>query len=191
MKWLSPEERAKIQAWLDSGATPTSGKYGKFYRLFVSIAMGSGLRAAEIVGDERYGHRGITHGQMNLVAVKIEQVKRLKRKAFRSDAPLDPRSIRIYSEIFPDKGDPDEEVFPGKPGTEDCYKFCVRLGKKLGITHLTPHRFRHTLGKDMADSGATTGEIQKILGHSSAAMSVVYTEATDEKAMAAAKRVRE
>lgn len=181
MKWLTPEERSKIESWLDSGFT-SYGKHTKFYRLFVAIALESGLRSKEILT--------LVHGQFNAIKYEWEQVLRLKRKSFRSNAPMGRHTFMIYKEMFPDKEEPNQKVFYNGPTYDSCYKFCLRLGERLQITRLTPHRFRHSLGKDMADFGAKPSEIQKILGQSTPSMSVVYSEASDEDAMKAAKRVR-
>ena len=46
---------------------------------------------------------------------------------------------------------------------------------------VTAHRFRHTVGTQLARRGARFRTIQKILGHESAAMSMVYISLTDEE----------
>jgi site-specific recombinase XerD len=46
---------------------------------------------------------------------------------------------------------------------------------------VTAHRFRHTVGTQLARRGARLRTIQKILGHESAAMSMVYIGITDEE----------
>ena len=49
-----------------------------------------------------------------------------------------------------------------------------------GKATVTAHRFRHTVGTQLARRGARLRTIQKILGHESAQMSVVYIGITDE-----------
>jgi site-specific recombinase XerD len=49
-----------------------------------------------------------------------------------------------------------------------------------GKPNVTAHRFRHTVGTQLARRGARLRTIQKILGHESAQMSVVYIGITDE-----------
>jgi site-specific recombinase XerD len=46
---------------------------------------------------------------------------------------------------------------------------------------VTAHRFRHTVGTQLAKKGARLRTIQKILGHESAGMSMVYIGITDEE----------
>jgi len=49
-----------------------------------------------------------------------------------------------------------------------------------GKPTVTPHRFRHTVGTQLAQRGARLRTIQKILGHESAAMSLAYLGISDE-----------
>ncbi len=49
-----------------------------------------------------------------------------------------------------------------------------------GKATVTAHRFRHTVGTQLARRGARLRTIQKVLGHESAQMSVVYIGITDE-----------
>ncbi len=49
-----------------------------------------------------------------------------------------------------------------------------------GKPTVTAHRFRHTVGTQLARRGARLRTIQKILGHESAQMSMVYIGLTDE-----------
>jgi site-specific recombinase XerD len=61
-------------------------------------------------------------------------------------------------------------------------KVCMTVGL-LTPDHkatVTPHRFRHTVGTQLAKKGARLCTIQKILGHESAGMSMVYIGITDE-----------
>ena len=55
------------------------------------------------------------------------------------------------------------------------------LSTAAGEPAVTAHRFRHTVGTQLARRGARLRTIQKILGHESAAMSMVYIGLTDEE----------
>jgi site-specific recombinase XerD len=61
-------------------------------------------------------------------------------------------------------------------------KACAAAGLVTsdGKPTVTPHRFRHTVGTQLAQSGARLRTIQKILGHESVEMSLVYIGITDE-----------
>ncbi|MEU7769797.1 tyrosine-type recombinase/integrase [Micromonospora taraxaci] len=73
------------------------------------------------------------------------------------------------------------------------YLFAVPLGRicdQLGILNadgkaaIHPHRFRHTLGTQLAEKGARTQTIMKILGHLSAGMSMTYSHISDPVVLA-------
>ncbi len=49
-----------------------------------------------------------------------------------------------------------------------------------GKRTITPHRFRHTVGTQLAERGARLPTIMRVLGHSSATMSMVYTHISDQ-----------
>src|SRR5260370_602309 len=49
-------------------------------------------------------------------------------------------------------------------------------GKRL----IHPHRFRHTVGTQLAEKGAKLRTIMSVLGHSSVGMSMVYAYADDD-----------
>src|SRR5258707_12794908 len=51
-----------------------------------------------------------------------------------------------------------------------------------GKATVTAHRFRHTVGTQLARRGARLRTIQKVLGHESVRMSMVYIGITDEEA---------
>jgi len=57
--------------------------------------------------------------------------------------------------------------------------------KKAGFT---PHRLRHTLACDLVRSGADIGDVQKILGHSTPAVTMVYAQYGVDRLRAALDR---
>ena len=61
-------------------------------------------------------------------------------------------------------------------------KACTAAGLVTvdGKPTISAHRFRHTVGTQLARKGARFRTIQKILGHESAAMSMVYIDLTDK-----------
>src|SRR6266540_875892 len=46
---------------------------------------------------------------------------------------------------------------------------------------ISSHRFRHTVGTQLAEKGAKLHTIMKVLGHSSAGMSMVYAQISDRE----------
>lgn len=52
-----------------------------------------------------------------------------------------------------------------------------------GKPTITAHRFRHTVGKQLAERGARLRTIMSVLGHDSASMSMVYARISDEEVL--------
>lgn len=59
----------------------------------------------------------------------------------------------------------------------------VSLVDEDGRALVTPHRFRHALGTQLAEKGARTRAIMSILGHQSAHMSMTYAALSDEEVL--------
>jgi len=193
MKWLTPDERDQLLSWLDSGDVP-NGKYGYYYRLFIAIALESGLRITEILGGESTIHgeiKGLTHGQADPDNERWDEVLRLKRKdAPRIRAYMGPRTRRVYLNRFPVPQNPDSRIFSEGPHRNDVLKFCKRLGKRLGIDNLTPHRLRHTAGKDIMRYTKDLSKVQAALGHKHMGTAMIYSEASEEEGFEAMKKIR-
>src|SRR5258708_35150629 len=65
---------------------------------------------------------------------------------------------------------------------EPLLKACTEAGLVTadGKATVTAHRFRHTVGTQLGRRGARPRTIQKVLGHESIGMSMVYIGLTDE-----------
>ena len=63
---------------------------------------------------------------------------------------------------------------------------CVAAGlvDASGAPTITAHRFRHTVGTQLAESGARLHTIMQVLGHSSPGMSMVYAQISDPQVLA-------
>jgi hypothetical protein len=64
-------------------------------------------------------------------------------------------------------------------------KACVAAGlvDAAGRRTIHAHRFRHTVGTQLAERGAKLHTIMSILGHSSASMSLVYAQISDREVL--------
>lgn len=60
-----------------------------------------------------------------------------------------------------------------------------------GCRTVSPHRFRHTVGTQLAERGAKLHTIMSILGHRSASMSLVYAQISDREVLRDYKSVLE
>jgi hypothetical protein len=107
------------------------------------------------------------------------------------------RALQAYRAGEPTRGFPDELtgrlsrrlfVHHGKTYSA-AYLFesalqqaCVRAGlvTPAGLPTVTAHRFRHTVGMQLAERGARLNTIMKVLGHTSAGMAMVYAQVTDQ-----------
>ena len=72
-------------------------------------------------------------------------------------------------------------LFAG-PLARICDELAILNGKGKPAIHA--HRFRHTLGTQLAEKGARTQTIMKILGHKSAGMSMTYANISDPVVLA-------
>jgi len=63
---------------------------------------------------------------------------------------------------------------------------CTQAGlvDPTGKPTIHPHRFRHTMGTQLAERGARTQTITKVLGHRSAGMSMTYSHISDPVVLA-------
>jgi integrase len=62
---------------------------------------------------------------------------------------------------------------------------CQRAGlvDAQGRATMTPHRFRHTVGTQLAERGAKLHTIMQILGHQSVSMALVYAQISDPEVL--------
>jgi integrase len=63
-----------------------------------------------------------------------------------------------------------------------CEELAILNG--VGKPAIHPHRFRHTLGTQLAEKGARVQTIMKVLGHKSPGMSMTYTHISDPTVLA-------
>jgi integrase len=68
------------------------------------------------------------------------------------------------------------------PLGEICTELGILNGEGKAAIH--PHRFRHTLGTQLAEKGARMQTIMKVLGHKSPGMSMTYTHISDPTVLA-------
>jgi integrase len=114
-----------------------------------------------------------------LVAIRRRQVDR---------AVFDPELGRPVRRLFLHNG---RLASPDYLFAFPLQRVCTEVGllKEDGKAAVHAHRFRHTLGTELAGKGAKTLTIMKILGHASAGMSLTYAHISDPVVLADYKAV--
>lgn len=117
----------------------------------------------------------------------IREVRKLREgepaRGFR-----DEHTGRVTRRLFVHHGKPfaNHYLFQA-PLKEACLG--ARLVDEEGKPTVTAHRFRHTVGTQLAERGARLQTIMKILGHQSAQMSLVYARISDRAVLEDYRRV--
>lgn len=62
------------------------------------------------------------------------------------------------------------------------------LGEKAGVADVHPHRFRHAFATEFLRNGGNIETLQRLLGHSTLAMVLMYAKITDQDAQNAHRR---
>lgn len=72
-------------------------------------------------------------------------------------------------------------TFYGRPwqGGANVCAIIREMGAKLGLTGLTPHRFRHTFAVALLNHGLRESALQKLMGHSTLNMTLEYARILD------------
>ncbi len=72
-------------------------------------------------------------------------------------------------------------TYYGRPWTAAAVTQNVhKVGDKLGLPQLTPHRFRHTFAVALLNYGMRESALQKLLGHATLDMTLVYARILDQ-----------
>lgn len=75
---------------------------------------------------------------------------------------------------------PQQPLFATRHGTPlsrtDLRHLLVRLGKRAGVEHVHPHRFRHTFAITFLRNGGSMAVLKELLGHESLAMALHYAD---------------
>ncbi len=116
-------------------------------------------------------------------------------KAMKAASRRDPTTGRFESYVFVRKG----KLLSSATLFDDAFeKACKAAGlvDSNGTRTVSAHRLRHTLGTQLAEGGARIQTIMTILGHKSAAMSMIYSRISDpevrrqyEEALASGNRI--
>jgi hypothetical protein len=110
-------------------------------------------------------------------AIRVLQADRRGERGFRDD--LTGKSTRY---LFMHHG----KLFSGSYLFQAPLKVACEMAGLVtadGKPTISPHRFRHTVGTQLAERGARLRTIMNVLGHASATMSMVYTHISDPEVL--------
>jgi len=89
-------------------------------------------------------------------------------------------SLREYKKIVSSIGSADEHFFcnrDNRPLSDQSVRLIIKKYKKISCINedVTPHMFRHTIATLLLENGVDIRNIQALLGHSSLAVTEIYT----------------
>lgn len=95
------------------------------------------------------------------------------------------RVLNGYLSKHPMKDDPTEYFFVRKDGrvlsTDSARRLIAKYSKRSGLQRrITPHMLRHSAATELLSYGADIRSVQKMLGHSSLAVTEIYTHVSDD-----------
>ncbi len=154
----------------------SGARRGEIRRLSVDCldSYPDGTPRLRIPTGKTYKERVIPIHEEAAAAIKTLQALHKGERGF-----SDPKTGVITRYLFMHRGTLLSETYLF---AEALQKACTGAGLITpdGKPTITPHRFRHTVGTQLARRGARLRTIQKILGHESPEMSMVYLGISDE-----------
>ncbi len=177
-RYLTDQETHSVLAYCDKDASQKE-------RTFVIILLHTGVRAAELASLKSSDIVQI-QGKWKL---HIHEGKGLKDRVI----PLTPKCLETLQAWQKNgwSGNSDNLfTWHGRPVHGPSVSTIISdVGRKVGITQLTPHRFRHTFAVTLLNYGMRETALQKVMGHSTLQMTLEYARILDptvEQSFAAA-----
>jgi site-specific recombinase XerD len=160
------------------------------YRAALMIAYGSGLRISEV------GTLQVGDIDSKRMLIRIRQGKGKKDRY----AMLSPRLLEVLKCWWrswhpagqPQKISPDDWLFPGwrkghHMNSASLQTACREAARAAGLTkRVTVHTLRHSFSTHLLENGTDIRVIQVLLGHSSIATTMRYTQVSNQVAAATA-----
>lgn len=160
-KTVVPLSRAEILALLESAFHSPYPYYSYRDRAIIFTLLDTGIRATELCN--------LQIKDLNRVTRHIRVVGKGRKERL---VPISEETIEAIEEYLRMRGDinhtsPLFALKSGKP-MERCKlrKILAEIGHKSGVSHVFPHRFRHTFAIQFLRNGGNIYLLQKILGHS-------------------------
>lgn len=108
-----------------------------------------------------------------------DAIRKLQRISRPGRGVVDPMTGRPTRYLFSNRGRPFSSSYLFDTALRTACEAAGLLWEDGG-PGVTAHRFRHTLGTELAESGARLHTIMSVLGHRSPGMSIVYARISDE-----------
>ncbi len=156
-KTIIPLSKAEITDLLEG---ISQSRYPHRDRAIILTLLDTGIRATELCN--------LQIKDLNRVAGHIRVIGKGKKERL---VPVSNELIQIIDEYLETRGDvpntaPLFALKCGKPLERvKLRKILAELGDKRGVSHVFPHRFRHTFAIQFLRNGGNIYSLQKILGH--------------------------
>jgi site-specific recombinase XerD len=157
-KTIIPLSKVEVTALLESAS---QSPYHYRDRAIIFLLLDTGIRATELCN--------LQLKDLNRVTGYIRVIGKGKKERL---LPVSEETIKAIDEYLTvrESVTPSSPLFAlkcGKP-LERCKlrKILSELGDKCGVSHVFPHRFRHTFAIQFLRNGGNIYSLQKILGHS-------------------------
>jgi len=169
-RYLSDQEVRTILGYCHNGASLKE-------RTMVITLLHTGIRAAELAALKTTDIVQV-QGQWKL---HVHEGKGLKDRVI----PLTPQCLAVLRAW---QANGWEDINPhlfthhGKPwkGGTNVGTIIREMGHKLGVSGLTPHRFRHTFAVALLNYGMRESALQKLMGHATLNMTLKYGRILDQ-----------
>jgi integrase len=170
LRYLEDREVRALLAYCERGSSLKE-------RTMIVTLLHTGVRAAEFCALKASDIVQI-QGAWKL---HVREGKGLKDRVI----PLTPQclaALRAWQEAGWTRTNDHLFTFYGRPYRENQFvtKAIRRVGLKLGIVGLTPHRFRHTFAVALINYGLRESALQKLMGHATLTMTLEYGRILDK-----------
>ncbi len=172
-RFLSREELARLHAALDAQTRKSARQQADIVRLLLL----TGCRRSEITG---LGWSEVREDGLALTDAKTGPRKVPLGSRARAILDRQPRAGSAF--VFPSPCDPARPRSPDLP-------LWYRVRREAGIGDVRLHDLRHTMASHAVMNGVPVPVVSRLLGHSSARMTLRYAHLADRDIEAAAERV--
>jgi len=193
-RWLAKAQKRKLLSLIEADARMAKEKYPRLWLLrfrdavMVRFLLNTGLRVGELC-DLRISDITLSERKGTVLVRRGKGRKQrivMLMKETRQDLA---EWLKIRPPVLSDC------LFVGQVGEAIQPRIVQRVMQRYAqaaeIEDLTPHVLRHTFARSLLDSGATSFEVAKLLGHSSLDSTARYTQPSEEDLISAVERLGE